>query len=219
MLQKLCNDDDVSNEGFPFFTIKRISISNIPCVAVRISYIGELGWEIYTPTEYGLSLWDELREASREFNMICSGAGAFESMRLEKGYRSLGTDIHTNTNPYESGLGFTVKLKKQNDFIGKEALQKLKEQPITKKLTCMVLDDPEGMALGTEPIYKDGKVVGYATSTNYGYFVDKHIVYGYLPSELSTLGTNLELEYFGKRFALTVTNEPLLDPENNRLKS
>ena len=219
VLQKLCSDDDVSNEGFPFFTIKRISISNIPCVAVRISYIGELGWEIYTPTEYGLSLWDELREASREFNMICSGAGAFESMRLEKGYRSLGTDIHTNTNPYESGLGFTVKLKKPNDFIGKEALQKLKDMPITKKLTCMVLDDPEGMALGIEPIYKDGKAVGYATSTNYGYFVDKHIVYGYLPLELSSIGTNLELEYFGKRFSLTVTNEPLLDPENNRLKS
>ena len=108
VLEKLCDDDDISNEAFPFFSIKRISISNIPCVAVRISYIGELGWEIYTPTEYGLTLWDELRNTSREFNMICSGAGAFESLRLEKGYRSLGSDIHTNTNPYESGLGFTV---------------------------------------------------------------------------------------------------------------
>ena len=118
VLEKLCDDDDISNEAFPFFSIKRISISNIPCVAVRISYIGELGWEIYTPTEYGLTLWDELRNTSREFNMICSGAGAFESLRLEKGYRSLGSDIHTNTNPYESGLGFTVKLKKDTDFIG-----------------------------------------------------------------------------------------------------
>jgi len=218
-LEKLCEDDDVSNEAFPFFTIKRISISNIPCVAVRISYIGELGWEIYTPTEYGLSLWDELREVSREFNMICSGAGAFESLRLEKGYRSLGSDIHSNTNPYESGLGFTVKLKKDNDFIGKEALLKIKEQPIQKKLACMILDDPEGMALGTEPIYSEGKNVGYVTSTNYGYFVDKHIVYGYLPKELSDYGTKLELEYFGKRYPLIVTNEPLLDPDNTRLKS
>ena len=218
-LQKLCDDDDVSNEGFPFFSIKRISISNVPCVAVRISYIGELGWEIYTPTEYGLTLWDELRETSREFNMICSGAGAFESLRLEKGYRSLGSDIHTNYNPYESGLGFTVKLKKDEDFIGKSALQKIKEKPVQKKLTCMILEDPEGMALGTEPIYSEGKNVGYVTSTNYGYFVDKHIVYGYLPKELSDYGTKLELEYFGKRYPLRVTKEPLLDPENNRLKS
>ena len=217
--KKLCDDDDISNEAFPFFSIKRISISNIPCVAVRISYIGELGWEIYTPTEYGLTLWDELRNTSREFNMICSGAGAFESLRLEKGYRSLGSDIHTNTNPYESGLGFTVKLKKDTDFIGKEALSKIKEVPIQKKLACMVMDDSEGMALGTEPIYSDGKAVGYVTSTNYGYFVDKHIVYGYLPSELSSTGTKLELEYFGKRYPLTVTTEPLLDPENTRLKS
>ena len=219
VLEKLCEDDDVSNEAFPFFSIKRISISNIPCVAVRISYIGELGWEIYTPTEYGLTLWDELRETSREFNMICSGAGAFESLRLEKGYRSLGSDIHTNTNPYESGLGFTVKLKKDVDFIGKDALSKIKEAPIQKKLACMVLEDPEGIALGTEPIYSDGKAVGYVTSTNYGYYVDKHIVYGYLPSELSSTGTKLELEYFGKRYPLTVTTEPLLDPENSRLKS
>ena len=127
--------------------------------------------------------------------------------------------IHTNTNPYESGLGFTVKLKKDDDFIGKDALSKIKEAPIQKKLACMVLEDPEGMALGTEPIYSDGKAVGYVTSTNYGYFVDKHIVYGYLPSELSSTGTKLELEYFGKRYPLTVTTEPLLDPENSRLKS
>jgi glycine cleavage system aminomethyltransferase T len=151
--------------------------------------------------------------------MICSGAGAFESLRLEKGYRSLGSDIHTNTNPYESGLGFTVKLKKDIDFIGKEALSKIKEQPVQKKLACMILDDPEGMALGTEPIYSEDKPVGYVTSTNYGYFVDKHIVYGYLPTELSDFGTKLELEYFGKRYPLIVTNEPLLDSDNTRLKS
>ena len=116
-------------------------------------------------------------------------------------------------------IGFTVKLKKDVDFIGKDALSKIKEAPIQKKLACMVLEDPEGIALGTEPIYSDGKAVGYVTSTNYGYYVDKHIVYGYLPSELSSTGTKLELEYFGKRYPLTVTTEPLLDPENSRLKS
>ena len=121
---------------FPFFSIKNISISHVPCIAVRISYIGELGWEIYTPTEYGLTLWDELRRKSQEFNMICSGAGAFESLRLEKGYRSLGSDIHTNTNPYEAGLGFTVNLKKNNNFIGKEALMKLKR--VTSKKEVML---------------------------------------------------------------------------------
>ena len=220
VLQSLCEDDDVSNEAFPFFTIKNISISHIPCVAVRISYIGELGWEIYTPTEYGLSLWDELKNKSQEHNMICSGAGAFESLRLEKGYRSLGSDIHTNSNPYEAGLGFTVKLKKDMDFIGKGALLKLKETPLNKKLCCMILEDSEAMALGKEPIYdKTGNSIGYVTSSNYGYFVDKHIVYGYLPINYSNEGTKLEIDYFGKRYPVIVTKEPLLDPENKRLKS
>ena len=220
VLESLCEDDDVSNEGFPFFSIKNLSISHLPCIAVRISYIGELGWEIYTPTEYGLTLWDEIKEKSQEFNMICSGAGAFESLRLEKGYRSLGSDIHTNSNPYEAGLGFTVKLKKQQNFIGKEALTKLKQEPLKKKLCCMVMEDSEGMALGKEPIYdKNSKPIGYVTSTNYGYFVDKHILYGYLPSSHSTEGTKLEIDYFGKRYPVMVTKEPLLDPENIRLKS
>jgi glycine cleavage system aminomethyltransferase T len=152
--------------------------------------------------------------------MICSGAGAFESLRLEKGYRSLGSDIHTNTNPYEAGLGFTVKLKKENNFIGKDALMKLKESPLEKKLCCMVMSDSEGMALGKEPIYDNhGKSVGYVSSTNYGYFVDKHIIYGYLPQLYAEEGTKLELDYFGKRYPITVTKEPLLDPENKRLKS
>jgi dimethylglycine oxidase len=220
VLESLCEDDNVSNEEFPFFSIKNISISHIPCIAIRISYIGELGWEIYTPTEYGLTLWDELRSKSKEFDMICAGAGAFESLRLEKGYRSLGSDIHTNSNPYEAGLGFTVKLKKENNFIGKEALIKLKGSPLEKKLCCMVMDDSEGMALGKEPIYDShGQSIGYVTSTNYGYFIDKHIIYGYLPNNYSKEGTKLELDYFGKRYPITVTKEPLLDPENSRLKS
>ena len=197
-----------------------MSISHLPCIAVRISYIGELGWEIYTPTEYGLTLWDEIKDKSQEFNMICSGAGAFESLRLEKGYRSLGTDIHTNSNPYEAGLGFTVKLKKEQNFIGKEALTKLKQKPFKQKLCCMVMEDNEGMALGKEPIYDESsKPVGYVTSTNYGYFVDKHILYGYLPSSHSKEGTKLEIDYFGKRYPVKVTNEPLFDPEMKRLKS
>ena len=220
VLESLCEDDDVSNDQFPFFSIKNISISHVPCIAVRISYIGELGWEIYTPTEYGLTLWDELRSKSLEYNMICSGAGAFESLRLEKGYRSLGSDIHTNSNPYEAGLGFTVKLKKENNFIGKDALMKLKESPLEKKLCCMVMSDSEGMALGKEPIYDDhGKSIGYVSSANYGYFVDKHIIYGYLPYHYAEEGTKLELDYFGKRYPIMVTKEPLLDPENKRLKS
>ena len=220
VLESLCEDDNVSNEEFPFFSIKNISISHIPCIAIRISYIGELGWEIYTPTEYGLTLWDELRSKSKEFDMICAGAGAFESLRLEKGYRSLGSYIHTNSNPYEAGLGFTVKLKKENNFIGKEALIKLKGSPLEKKLCCMVMDDSEGMALGKEPIYDShGQSIGYVTSTNYGYFIDKHIIYGYLPNNYSKEGTKLELDYFGKRYPITVTKEPLLDPENSRLKS
>ena len=111
-------------------------------------------------------------------------------------------------------------LKKDQNFIGKESLTKLKQEPPKQKLCCMVMKDSEGMALGKEPIYdKSSKPVGYVTSTNFGYSIDKHILYGYLPPSYSEEGTKLEIGYFGKKYPVTVTNEPLFDPEMKRLKS
>ena len=154
-------------------------------MALRVSYAGELGWEIYTPTEYGLNLWDTLWEAGKSYGIIAAGGGAFDSLRLEKGYRFWGADMHTEYNPYEAGLGWAVKLDK-GDFIGREALVRVKEQRMARKLCCMTMDEPGAVLLGKEPIFDGGGRLGYVTSTNYGYSVGKHIAYGYLPVEYST---------------------------------
>ena len=127
---------------------------------------------------------------------------------------------HTSWQDFFIGILLRSVVGLRTNFIGKNALDKLKQEPLKKKLCCMVMQDNEGMALGKEPIYDESsRPVGYVTSTNYGYYINKHILYGYLPYTHSKEGTNLEVGYFGKRYSVKVTNEPLLDPENKRLKS
>ena len=120
LLSRVC-DSDVSDAGFPYLTAKAITIGEVPALALRISYVGELGWEIYAPAEHGLRLWDTLWEAGLPLGVIAAGGGAFDSLRLEKGYRLWGADIHTEYDPYEAGLGFAVKMQK-GDFVGRDAL-------------------------------------------------------------------------------------------------
>jgi glycine cleavage system aminomethyltransferase T len=217
VLQSVCQED-VSNEVFPYFSAKAITIDTIPAFALRVSYVGELGWEIYTPTQFGLRLWDVLWAAGQPHGLIAGGFGAFDSLRLEKGYRSWGADIHTEYNPDEAGLGWAVRLNK-GDFLGKDALLKIKEAGISRKLCCITFDEPQAVALGKEPIFSGDKVLGYVTSANYGYSVGKWIVYGYLPLAYATAGTKVEVEYFGQRHRATVTSEALYDPANKKLKS
>ncbi|MDB5077866.1 MAG: dependent oxidoreductase [Chloroflexi bacterium] len=211
-------EDDVSNAGFPYFTAKRIFVGNVPVLAVRVSYAGELGWELYTPTEYGLTLWDLLWNAGQAYGVIAAGGAAFDSLRLEKGYRLWGADIHSDYNPYEAGIGFAVRLNK-GDFLGRDALVAVKEAGITRKLCCLVLDDASEVVMGKEPIVSGDRVLGYVTSANYGYTVGKSIAYGYLPIDLAGEGTAVDIEFFGERIPATVTVEPLYDPEGTRLRS
>ncbi len=208
---------DVSSETFPYFSARALQIDTIPAYALRVSYAGELGWEIYCSSEQGLRLWDVLWEAGQPYGLIAAGGGAFGSLRLEKGYRLWGADIHPEYNPYEAGLGWAVKLSK-GDFIGREALLKIKEAGIRQKLCCLTFDDPQAVALGKEPILANGRKVGQVTSADYGYSVGKFIIYGYLPLEHAREGTRLEVQYFDRRYAATVTREPLFDPAGERLK-
>ncbi len=217
VLERVC-DDDVSNRAFPYFASKPITIGNAPARALRVSYVGELGWEIYVPTEYGLGVWDSLWEAGQPFGMIAGGGGAFESLRLEKGYRLWGTDIQTEYNPYEAGLGWAVKLNK-GDFIGREALMRSREAGIERRLCCLTLDDPSHVVMGKEPILDGEQVLGYVTSANVGYTVGKSIAYGYLPVRYATTGTQVTVEYLGRLYAATVTDEPLYDPNHTKLRS
>jgi glycine cleavage system aminomethyltransferase T len=174
VLQSACAND-VSNEAFPYFTAQPIEIGPVPAYALRVSYAGELGWEIYTRTEYGLKMWDLLWEAGQEHGLIAGGLGAFDSLRLEKGYRLWGADIHTEYNPYQAGLAWAVRLSKA-DFLGKEALLRIKETGLTRKLCCLTLDDPKAVVLGKEPIMDNGQALGYVTSAGYGYSVGKFII-------------------------------------------
>lgn len=216
VLQRVCADD-LSNAAFPYMTARPIAIGMIPALALRISYVGELGWEFYASTEYGLKLWDTLWEAGQPFGLIAAGGGAFDSLRLEKGYRLWGTDIHTEYNPFEAGLGWAVKFDK-GDFLGHDALLRAKERGLSRKLCCVTLDDPAAAALGKEPILDGSRTLGYVTSANYGYTVGKYIVYGYLPLEYGAEGARVEVEYFGNRYKATVAKEPLYDPNSLKLK-
>ncbi|NMC14455.1 MAG: sarcosine dehydrogenase, partial [Chloroflexi bacterium] len=154
ILQKVTKDD-VSNAGFPYMTLKNICVGDVPCLTMRVTYVGELGWEFYCPSEYGAKLWDTLWEAGRPEGMVPAGYKAIDTLRLEKGYRYWSSETTPDYTPYEAGLGFAVKLDK-GDFIGKDVLVKQKKEGLKQKLACLVLDDPRYVVLGKEPIWADG---------------------------------------------------------------
>ncbi|NKB66023.1 MAG: FAD-dependent oxidoreductase [Candidatus Latescibacteria bacterium] len=217
VLQEVC-EADLAGADFPYFGARRIEVDSVPVLALRLSYIGEAGWELYAPAEYGLALWDALWDAGRVYSIIALGSGAFDSLRLEKGYRLWGTDIHGDYNPLEAGLERTVRLDK-DDFVGRQALLGAKEAGIKKRLCCMTLDRPDAVLLGKEPILGGDETLGYVTSADCGYSVGRFIAYGYLPLAWAAPGTKIEIEYFGERYKATVAAEPLFDPPGKRLKS
>jgi glycine cleavage system aminomethyltransferase T len=208
---------DLSNEAFGFFKAKRIYVGEVPVVALRVSYVGELGWELYAPADMGMRLWDLLWKAGRPMGVVAGGRGAFSGLRLEKGYRLWGTDMTTEHDPYEAGLGFAVKSEK-GDFIGREALLRRKEEGPRRKLSCLLLDDPGVVVMGSEPVYSGEEAVGYVTSAGYGYSIGQSIAYAWLPPGLAGVGTKIEIEYFGERHGATVAEEPLFDPAMKRMR-
>jgi glycine cleavage system T protein len=206
LLQGL-SEDDLSGQAFPSFTAKRVFIGNVPALALRVSYVGEAGWELYAQINYGPALWDTLWGAGRPFGLVAAGGGAFDSLRLEKGYRLWGSDIHSEYNPLEAGLGFAVKLDK-GGFLGRSALVQARDRGLTRKLTRLYFDEPDRVVMGKEPILHAGGVVGYVTSSNYGYTLGKGIAYGYLPVDLAKEGTSVDVYYFGETHPATVVREP-----------
>lgn len=209
--------DDFSNEGFGFFRARDVFVREVPVTALRLSYVGELGWELYTSAEFGLRLWDLLWEAGRSHGIIAGGRGAFNGLRLEKGYRAWGQDMWSEHDPYEAGLGFTVKLGK-GSFIGRDALQRRREEGIDRRLCCLTVDDGTFL-VGKEPVYLDNQPRGFVTSTAYGYSVGKSIAYAWLPEETATQGASVEIEYFAQRHPATVSTDPLFDRDMTRMRS
>jgi glycine cleavage system T protein len=217
VLQPLTTSD-LSNEGLPYMRAREIAVGPVPCLTVRVTYVGELGWELYCPTEFGLRLWDAIWEAGREHGLVAGGYKAIDSLRLEKGYRVWGADITPDETPYEAGLGFAVKLDK-GDFLGRDALLAARERDPERLLACLVLEDPRSVALGSEPVRVDGTVVGRVTSGGYGYTVGRSLAYAYLPAAAAELGARVEVEIFGEWVAGEVAREPLHDPDGERIRA
>ncbi|MFC5825477.1 GcvT family protein [Nonomuraea insulae] len=199
-------DMDLSHENFRYFGCKSGYVGHVPVLALRVSYVGELGWELYTTADMGLKLWDTLWAPGRA---IAAGRAAFNSLRVEKGYRLWGVDMTSEHNPYEAGLGFAVKADK--DFIGRDALAK----EVTRKLVPLLSAE---VVMGKEPVGHDGRTVGYVTSAAYGHTIQHPIAYAWLPIELTEPGTHVDISYFGRRVPAEVAAEPLYDPGMEKIR-
>jgi len=208
---------DFSHRGFGYFKARQAYLGEVPVTALRVSYVGELGWELYADADAGLRLWDTLWEAGRQHGVVAAGRSAFNSLRLEKGYRSWGLDMTAEHDPYEAGLGFAVRLDK-GDFVGRDALLAKDPAHPARRLTCLLLDDPQAVVMGKEPVYVNGAPVGYVTSAAYGYCVGASIAYAWLPAAATEPGTQVEVEYFGERLPARVAAEPLFDAAMARIR-
>ncbi|MFC0540343.1 GcvT family protein [Kutzneria chonburiensis] len=206
----------LDNESFPYMTAQQITVGDVPLVAQRVTFVGELGWELYASAEYGAGLWATLWEYGQDFGLIAGGYKAIDSMRLEKGYRLWGSDLTPDHNPYEAGLGFAVK--KDKPFLGRDALLQAKERGITRRLRCLTLDEQHAVPLGGEPVRIGDEIVGRVTTGGFGYTVDKPIAFAYLPAT-TPIGAALSVELFGEWVNGVVTRDPLFDPKGDRVKA
>ncbi len=210
------SEADLSNQAFAYYTGQWIDVGMARVFAMRISYAGELGWELHVPTDMSLHVWDEIRQAGERHDLILAGLACRDSLRVEKGYRLWGADIHADYDVYEAGLGWTARLTK-DDFIGKAATQVLKADGLHRELTCLTVDDPDCVPTGYEAIIADGEPIGNVTTANFGYSVGKTIVYGYLPIKYSYPGKSLHIRFLGHDYPALVTSKPLYDPEMTRV--
>jgi 4-methylaminobutanoate oxidase (formaldehyde-forming) len=211
--------DQVDNEAFPYMTARETTVGSVPVRALRVTYVGELGWELYCPSEYGLGLWQALWEAGEQHGIVAGGYRAIDSMRLEKGYRVWSSDITPDETPDEGGVGFCVKLDKEGGFVGREALVAAWERGPRQLLRCLTLEDPRSIALGNEPVRAAGEIRGRVTTGGYGYTVGRSIAYAYLPPEWAEEGTEVEVEIFGRWVRGVVAAEPLFDPRGERVRA
>ena len=200
-------------------TARELSIGHVPAVAARVTYVGELGWELYCPAEYGAGLWDVVWEAGAEHGLVACGYRAIDALRLEKGYLAWGSDITPEDSPDEAGLGFAVKVDKPGGFIGRDAVVAARQRGIERRLACLVLSDPRAVTLGSEPVRIGDEVVGRVTTGGFGFAVDRSIALAYLPVAHADVGTAVEIEVFGDWVAAEVAAEPLWDPKGERIRA
>lgn len=215
VLQSL-TDHDCSHKGFRFFRCQELHVGMAPIRALRLSYVGELGYELHHPIEYQRYLYDLVMEAGAQFEIVDWGYRALDSMRLEKAYRLWGVDMTADWSPLQAGMERFVALDK-GDFIGRDALLREQERGVKHKLACLVIEVDDADPHGYEPVMSGDEVIGYVAAGGYGHIVEKTIALAYLPTPYAEPGTELEVTMLGVRRAAKVVEQPLYDPKNERL--
>jgi dimethylglycine dehydrogenase len=218
LLQRVTGDD-ISHEGLPFFAHRAIVVGDVTARTMRLSYVGELGFELHHPIERQADLYDLLWDAGADLGLVDFGYRALDSLRLEKAYRLWGADMSADYTPLEAALERFVKLDK-GDFVGREALvRRLEARGPSIRLSCLTIDVGDADAHAYEPVYSEGRLVTYVMAGGYGHAVGESIALAYLPTELTPVGTEVEVEILGERRPALVVRQPLYDPDNTRLRS
>ncbi|MEL0137832.1 MAG: glycine cleavage T C-terminal barrel domain-containing protein, partial [Halieaceae bacterium] len=222
LLQSL-TPDDMSHGGFPFATSREIEMGYGYVRASRITFVGELGWELYIPTEFMQDIYDRIVTAGADLGLVHAGYHALNSLRMEKAYRHWSHDITDEDSPLEAGLDFVIKFDKAGGFIGREALLAQRERGLSRRLLQLRLTDPAPLMYHNEPIWRDGELVGHITSGAYGHVLGGAVGLGYVSSEPGAsdedvLSGQYEVEVACERFAAEVSLRPLYDPENAQIR-
>ena len=217
LLQPLTNLD-LNIKNFRFFRWQAGSIGSIPVIMLRLSYVGESGWEIYVANPYAAALWELLEKKGAAYSLIPAGLGAFNSLRIEKAYRSWGADMAQNETPFHAGTEFIINWKKKN-FIGKKALEQIRKKGVDLRLHTFKLENSSVVLLGGETVYtKSGERIGYVTSADYGYSVDASIGFAYLPPKYGKKGTRVYFDYLGQLYAGSIEQDVLYDPNYKKVR-
>jgi 4-methylaminobutanoate oxidase (formaldehyde-forming) len=216
-------DADLSNGGCPFGTSREIWLASAPVRATRITYVGELGWELYIPTEFAAGVYDTLVAAGDDLGLRHAGYHAMDSLRIEKAYRSWGHDLGSEDTPLQAGLGFAVRLDKRAPFIGRDALLAQRDRPLDRRLAVFVLDDPEPLLYHDEPVWRDGAMVGRITSAAYGHTLGRAVGLGYVtnPDGVDAVFVETgrwEIEIACERVPARAQLTPPYDPKSARVR-
>ena len=223
-LMQRVSTDDFTNDGFPFATSREIEVGYATVRATRLTYVGELGWELYTPVEFAVGVFQALHEAGRELGAANAGYYAIDSLRLEKGYRAWGRELTPDIHPYEAGLGFAVALDKPNGFRGRERLTAVRGQPLARKIVSLVVDAPHTNLWGGELILCEGAPVGFVTSAAYGHTIGKPVALGIVSRSDEAVdaawlaGGRFEIDLAGERYAAAASLKAPYDPSSLRVK-
>ena len=214
---------NLDNELFPFGTGKELEINGITCWAQRITYVGELGWELYCSWDAALELFCGVFDAGRSVGLGLAGYHALDSCRIEKAYRHWGHDIADGDTPLEAGLGFACAFDKKVAFIGQDALLRQRDEGVYRRLTQFLLRDQEARPYHDEPIFRDGQQIGYVTSANFGHTLGGHVALGYIAdkqpiNQAFIRGATFEIEIGGNRFPAAASLRPMYDPNSLRVR-